>query len=709
MRKIILDVENTTTKLTDKYTDYSPYNPGNKLVSIGWANLHHGIGGYTLGSTNYLFLHHKDIIEEDKGLYAILLDQFRTDLKDAKVIIAHNAKYDISWLEEAGFDLSHLQIEDTMIREYVMARGRTDFSLRLADTCKRYGVTEKGELFEKYPDMQISEMPINEVEEYGRTDIQACAELYLAQEKRLAQEGYAGMDKPIVMMNEFCRVLIDMERAGVKIDEEALAKVELDFTNEAEKLKFDLNTMVKKYMGDTPVNLDSPAHLSSVIYSREIKDGHEKDWIAAFNIGKDERNKPLRRPKMSVKEFVGAATKLSHITLKTRAERCTSCDSVGTFFKTKKDGSLFKKATKCKTCCGTGIVYIDLNERAGFCMKPQNIAWTTVGGFSTNQTFLEELVMQAKDAGKTDAATFLEKLMRLSSVTSYLSTFVGGIKAFKQNDSILHPNYNQCITATGRLSSTKPNLQNQPREQTFPIRKVFISRFSGGSVTEVDFAQLEFRAAIHLAKDTRGKEDILNGIDIHNATAQIITEAGQLIGRQDAKSRTFKPLYGGFTGTEAERTYYRKFLREIYTGIGAWHTELEETAITKHIITIPTGRQFIFPDCERAWHGGCTKKTQVVNYPVQSFATADILPISMIRLRRKMKEAKLRSVLVLTTHDSCAIDTYPGEEQQVRELASQLGRFAEQELRERYGIEPYVPFDVEVKYGNNLMELKKAA
>lgn len=704
MKKLIVDCENTTTKLTDKYTDYSPYNPNNKLVSIGWAWLEDG----KVGKIGYSFFYHKEkdlepysVKELDTGLIQCI--------KEADVLIAHNAKYDLQWLAEAGFDVLNKQVEDTMIREYVMARGRSDFSLRLADTCKRYKVTEKGELFEKYPDLQISEMPIGEVEEYGRGDIKACGELYIAQQRRLDTDSYQGLKQTVEMMEEFCRVLADMERTGVKIDMDALEQVKHDFTNEAAQLETDLYSLVRKYMGDTDVNLDSPQQLSEVIYSRRVKPGCEDEWVSTFNIGRNERNKPLRRPKLSFTEYRTIVHKLSDIVLRQRVEICSKCRGAKLIQKTKKDGTLFKKEHKCKACKGTGVVYFDLNEVGGFCMKPMNVNFTTIGGFSTSKVFLKELIEQARHACKTDAAEFLTKLMRLSAISSYLSNFVGGIKAFSQADNILHPNFNQCITSTGRLSSTKPNLQNQPREATFPIRKVFKSRWADGCIAEMDFKQLEFRAAVDLAKCESGKQDILNGIDIHNQTKDIITENGQIITRQEAKSHTFKPLYGGVTGTDAERAYYRTFLTKVYTGIGEWHKRLEEEAIRTLMVTIPTGRQFIFPDIQRAWHGGSTSSTQVKNFPVQAYATADIVPISTIRLWHEMRKLNLNSRIVLNVHDSIVVDTYKGEEEIVVQLLKQVGKYAEEELFNRYSIITFVPFDVDVKIGQNLMEMEKAA
>lgn len=701
---ITVDVENTTTKLNDKYSDFTPYNPLNKLVSIGWK-----VGD---GPVQYLFTYHNEIAkkytDQDNAEYYEAQAAFRSALKSADTMIAHNAKYELQWLRESGFEIDHLEVEDTMIREYVMGRGRNDISYSLAESCKRYKLTEKGDIFARYPDKQISEMPIDEVEDYGRTDVQACFELWNAQQTRLDRDDYQCLHETIRMSNEFCRVLADMERHGVAIDEEALEEVRQSFTSEAEDLKRDLTILVHKVMGDTPVNLDSPKQLSEVIYSRRIKDGKEDEWLSTFNIGKDERGKNLKRPYLSYQQYAGLVTGLTQTVLKTEVERCSDCEGKGFTPKFKKDGTAFKRNPKCKTCSGDGIVFKEINEIAGFKMKPNNVNFTTVSGFSTGQTFLDELLEQAHEKGKNEAAEFLGKLQRLSSISSYLSNFVGGIATFKQG-SILHPNFSQCITATGRLSSTKPNLQNQPREATFPIRRVFKSSFDGGCIIEADFSQLEFRAAVHLAEDRRGKEDILNGLDIHNQTKDVICAGGEIIDRTQAKRHTFKPLYGGRTGTEAQRKYYKAFLNELYRDIGDWHGRLCEEAIAKKVVTLPTGRQYLFADVVRTYRGGCTRYTQIVNYPVQGFATADIVPCALVRLWNEMRSRNLRSKLVLTIHDSVVADVPADERGLMVELLSKIGQYAEEELMKRYGITMFVPLTCEVKAGPNLMDCKKVA
>ena len=139
-----------------------------------------------------------------------------------------------------------------------------------------------------------------------------------------------------------------------------------------------------------------------------------------------------------------------------------------------------------------------------------------------------------------------------------------------------------------------------PRGDKFPVKRVIQSRWENGQILEVDFAQLEFRTAVFLAQDEQGMQDIADGIDVHQYTADIIG-----VSRQDAKAHTFKPLYGGVTGTEDEKRYYTKFL-EKYKDIKTWHDKLQTEAIRFKQIKLPTGREYAFPYAERTPWGGST-------------------------------------------------------------------------------------------------------
>ena len=299
-----------------------------------------------------------------------------------------------------------------------------------------------------------------------------------------------------------------------------------------------------------------------------------------------------------------------------------------------------------------------------------------------------------------EASEFLSKLRRLSAITTYLSTFVEGIKDFVKEDGLLHVTLNQHTTHTGRLSGANPNMQNMPRGSTFPVKKVFVSRFQGGKILEADFAQLEFRVAAYLSQDPVAIKEVTEGFDVHSYTAKVISDAGQPMSRQVAKSHTFAPLYGarGYGRTEAVATYYKHFI-EKYKGIVKWHKKLANQAVGQGFIRIPSGREFAFPNTQRKRDGTVTNFTQIKNYPVQSFATADIVPVVLVELYNKLDG--YRSCVVNSVHDSIVMDVHPDEEQQVIDIIEDVQKNLVAVIKARYGIEVNVPLLLEGKIGND--------
>lgn len=704
MKILITDVEHTVTIIDHKKNklDLSPFNSNNKLVSVGWAWIEDG----KVGPIDYAFFYHKEL-PADTDVKANV-ERFQKALDEADVLVAHNSKHDCEWLLECGFKLPE-NTKCTMVREYVLARGlNTDLSLKGCAITNQLTL-KKTELIQDYMDKGImfDEIPIDIVEEYGIGDIQTCGELYLAQEIRYNQTGNTGLIKTRDMMCEFTSVLIEMERNGIKIDLTELDRVEAEFTKERSTLEIRVAELLAEVMGDTPINIGSPEQLSQVIYSRKVI--NKKKWAETFNLGLNDQGKPLRRPRMPNGEFKNNVVKLCNTVYKTTVDQCSGCNGLGYFYKIKKSGEQFKKSTKCPQCYeGTGVVYKATNEIAGFKMQPTGVYDVSAGGFATDKETLTALINKAKDTKNAKAIEFLTAVIRISALDTYLSSFVNGIRRGTQKDGLLHTKFNQTITSTGRLSSTDPNLQNQPRGSTFPIRGVFISRWAkeGGALCETDMSQLEFRCAGHLAKDKQILDDIKNGKDIHGQTSKILTEAGQETNRQDAKPHTFKPLYGGLSGTQAEVVYYKSFL-DLYSGVKAWHVELQEEALEYKKIVLPTGREYAFPYVTRNYWGNASNKTQIVNWPVQGYATGDIVPVALIYLWKEYKKHNLKSLLCLTVHDSVDTDMYPGEEEIVKTINKKLHKFAEDALESYYGITMYVPLDSETKIGPNLLNMKK--
>jgi DNA polymerase I-like protein with 3'-5' exonuclease and polymerase domains len=344
---------------------------------------------------------------------------------------------------------------------------------------------------------------------------------------------------------------------------------------------------------------------------------------------------------------------------------------------------------------------------AGLKFKPPTSKWASANGFSTSKQNLELLEAAATAKGMDDAVDFLRKVRRLSAVDTYLSSFVDGIQTYTKSDGKLHVSLLQHRTSTGRFSGANPNMQNMPRGGTFPVKKVFVSRFNGGKILEADMAQLEFRTAAFLSQDGVAIEEVSTGFDVHSYTAKVISDAGQPTSRQDAKAHTFAPLYGatGYGRTPAEAAYYQHFT-EKYQGVKSWHSRLATEAVNTHKITTPTGREFAFPDVARRRNGTVTFFTQIKNYPVQSFATADIVPLCLLHIDKLLDS--MQSCVVNSVHDSIVIDVHPDEERQVLDIIKRTNEELPALITTRWGITFNVPLLLESKIGDNWLDTKDA-
>ena len=674
---LVVDLE---IDLKGDRTDPTPYNASNQLAAIGYLRI--GV------DVNPVIVYPDD----RDGL-----EMFRGYLKDAEYLVAHNAKFDLAWLREIGFQREGKLI-DTMINQYVLNRAVRG-PLALSALAQHYGCIEKlASLSEALSaGLNFSDLDRDVGAEYLSHDVLATAQVYQKQTELLEQADGQSLIPVRDLMCEFCSVLTDIERTGMAIDIDVLDQVDQEYQSEQEELEAFLKRQTYKLMGDTEVNLSSPEQMSEVIYSCKLV--NKNKWKETMNIGMDERGKPKRRPKMSLTEFKQSLNDCFRRSYKTRAIQCPACQGKGHFFKMKKNGEQYKKPTKCPGCDGKGFIYENLRERAGLNVKP-SVALAASGGFKTDKITLSSLLNVTEDQ---DAKRFLQSIVRLSAIETYRSSFIEGIKKGIKDDALLHANFNQCVTATGRLSSSNPNLQNMPKGKLFPVRRAFVSRFDNGELIEIDYSQLEFRVAGTLARDIKIKEEVENGFDVHQYTAQVLTQHGEPTDRGPAKASTFRPLYGGTSGTPAQIAYFREFFGK-YRGIFEWHTQLQEQAIRTGRVVTATGRQFDFPGCYRNSQGNASAKTQIVNYPVQSVATAEIVPLGVILLCRRIKELELRSCVINTVHDSVLIDTHPDEIDVIKDIGPACLLEAQTEAHIRFGLDQFIPLEVEMSKGKNWME-----
>ena len=684
--KIILDVENTTTKRDGKL-HLDPFEPDNSLTLVGVQD------HLSDDSKVFVFNHLEKEITDDSA-YGELKDI----LSKTTLLVGHNLQHDLQWLWSCGFHYDG-DIFDTMLGDYILQRGQKG-SVSLENCAIRYNLDmKKSDTLKDYfrRGYQTDEIPLEELSKYLRQDLMVTKALYW----RLLEE----YDKPEAnsltnvrdVTNKVCKTLTRMYMNGFNIDKKALQEVREDFESELIAIEQRLNAQVKELMGDTPINLNSPEQVSQVIYSRILCD--KKRWAVAFdNVA-------------SKDDFKQAVKDNSAMMVKTKASICKTCNGKGKIHKKKKDGTPFAKPNRCPECDTRGYTLTKIKQMAGLGFFPPSKEWVSANGFSTSKGNLEHLITIAKTKEMKVAETFLTDLKRQSAISSYLSAFVDGIEHYTKEDGMLHVSLTQHVTATGRFSGRNPNMQNMPRGGTFPVKKVFISRWNSpefgmkGKILEADFAQLEFRVAALLSQDKVAMQEVSTGFDVHSYTAKIITEAGQPTSRQEAKAHTFAPLYGatGYGRTKAEAEYYTHFMDK-YRGIAKWHKKLGDEAINLGRIKIPSGRQYAFPDVERRASGTPTHFTMIKNYPVQGFATGDIVPIVLLEIEKRLEAYK--SMLVNSVHDSVVLDVHPLEEATVLRIIDEVNKNLKSIVESHFDIDVNVPLLLESKIGNNWLDVK---
>ena len=130
-----------------------------------------------------------------------------------------------------------------------------------------------------------------------------------------------------------------------------------------------------------------------------------------------------------------------------------------------------------------------------------------------------------------------------------------------------------------------------------------------------------------------------------------------------------------------------------------WHETLRNGVLATTKVVLPSGRELAWPDAKREANGWVTYGTQIVNYPVQSFATADIVPLACIRAYKMMKNRHIQSLCVLTVHDSIVVDTHPDEVDIVKDILVDAMEGVVHEIKKRYDYEMALPLAIEIKAG----------
>lgn len=255
---------------------------------------------------------------------------------------------------------------------------------------------------------------------------------------------------------------------------------------------------------------------------------------------------------------------------------------------------------------------------------------------------------------------FIQLYTRLAKLAASLSKSLNFFKAVcDEHGGTFYGSFNQGTTKTHRLSSSgrpvkipgkdkgtfSAQLQNVPRE----YKTMFKARAPDWKMFEADSGQLEFRVAAILTRDPVASKEIIEEADIHQITADYLTKAGEPTNRQEAKSRSFRPLFAGTSGTKAEQAYCKFFQEKYNVMYNTQYSWVLDVLRDKELIT-PYGMRYSWPYCKMESSGYIAHTTEIFNAPIQGFATAEIIPIALIHAWHRLSGQKVR--LTLTIHDS---------------------------------------------------------
>ena len=299
----------------------------------------------------------------------------------------------------------------------------------------------------------------------------------------------------------------------------------------------------------------------------------------------------------------------------------------------------------------------------------------TKTGYSTNAEVLEKLRGQAP---------IVDAVLEYRQYTKLSSTYVEGLTKVIAPDGRIHTSFQNTVTATGRLSSTEPNLQNIPirTELGAELRKMFVAG-PGNVLVDADYSQIELRLLAHIAGDEHMISAFRSGEDIHTITAgQVFGVPPEMVTRQmrsAAKAVNFGIVYGisdfslsqdiGVTRKEAKAYMERYFER--YSGVHAYMTDIVERARKDGFVSTLMGRRRWLPELKSSnFNMRSFGERVALNMPIQGTA-ADIIKLAMIRVDARLRAEGLKARLVLQVHDELIVECPEEEAETVKKLLTE--------------------------------------
>ncbi len=309
-----------------------------------------------------------------------------------------------------------------------------------------------------------------------------------------------------------------------------------------------------------------------------------------------------------------------------------------------------------------------------------------------------------------DKHPIINEILEYRGVKKLLSTYIEPFPSYVSPvTGKIHTTFNQALTATGRLSSSKPNLQNIPirTERGKEIRKAFVPSRPGGVIVSADYSQIELRIMAHLSCDQHLIAAFRNGQDVHAMTAAKIfgidIEEVTTDHRRIAKTANFGIMYGISAFGLSQRLHIgraeaKKIIDDYFMNFPAISSYINDTIAaareTGYVETI-FGRRRYLPDINSK--NGTTRalaERNAVNAPIQG-TSADIIKLAMTNVDRRLAAEGLQSRMVLQIHDELMFDAIPSE-------VETLSRIVKEEMENVVKLS--IPLTVECNYGNNWLE-----
>lgn len=325
----------------------------------------------------------------------------------------------------------------------------------------------------------------------------------------------------------------------------------------------------------------------------------------------------------------------------------------------------------------------------------------TKTGYSTAADVLEKLAPEYP---------VVAKILEYRQYTKLKSTYADGLANYIQEDGRIHGKFNQTITATGRISSTEPNLQNIPVRMELGrlIRKVFIPE-DGYRFVDADYSQIELRVLAHCSGDEHLIQAYKEQSDIHRITASqvfhIPFDEVTPQQRRNAKAVNFGIVYGissfglsqDLSITRKEAAKYIDDYFATYPGIKTFLDDAVAHAKEKGYVVTLFGRRRPVPELSSSnFMQRSFGERVAMNSPIQG-AAADIIKIAMIRVNQRLKDQKMKSRLVLQVHDELLIEAYEPELEEVQIILKE---------EMEHAADLKVPLEIDMHTGDNWYEAK---